>query len=195
MAATTTPMRRQIVTLIALAALSNSCDRPVTAHRDDGRIEVTSGETGAWTNEPTVQKNLATFDALDFDVYSHQKWDRLKESHAPDIIVTWPDGHETKGLDQHIEDLRYQFTFAPDSRVAAHPIKLGAGEWTSAVGVFEGTFTKPMTLPDGKVIAPTNKPFKLNMVTIGHWTEDGVMDHEWLVWDNAAFMKQIGVGQ
>jgi hypothetical protein len=33
------------------------------------------------------------------------------------------------------------------------------------------------------------------MVTIGHWTKDGVMDEEWLMWDNQAFMKQIGLAQ
>ena len=32
------------------------------------------------------------------------------------------------------------------------------------------------------------------MVTIGRW-ENGLMEEEWLFWDNAAFMKQIGAGQ
>jgi hypothetical protein len=32
------------------------------------------------------------------------------------------------------------------------------------------------------------------MAIIGHW-KDGVMDHEWLFWDNQDFMKQIGLGQ
>jgi hypothetical protein len=30
--------------------------------------------------------------------FSNQKRNRLHESHADDIVVTWPDGHETKGL-------------------------------------------------------------------------------------------------
>ena len=158
-------------------------------------LAVTSGAGGAWTNEPVVTKNLRNFDTLDFDVYTNQKWDRLKESHAQDIIVTWPDGHETRGLPQHIKDLQYMFSFAPDTRIKIHPIKMGVGEWTSVRGEMEGTFTKPMMLPDGKSIAPTNKPFKLGMVTIGHWTKAGVMDHEWLVWDNDAFNKQIGLAK
>src|SRR2546426_3966283 len=54
---------------------------------------------------PAIEANLKTFDVLDFDVFSNQKWDRLQESHAQDIIVTWPDGHETRGIDKHIEDL------------------------------------------------------------------------------------------
>jgi len=45
---------------------------------------------------PQVERNLKVFDVLDFDVFSNQRWDRLGESHAKDIVVTWPDGHETK---------------------------------------------------------------------------------------------------
>lgn len=32
----------------------------------------------------------------------------------------------------------------------------------------------------------------LSMVTIGH-CKQGVMDEEWLMWDNLAFMQQIGL--
>lgn len=33
------------------------------------------------------EKNLATFDDLDFNVYSNQKWDEPSKSHAADIVV------------------------------------------------------------------------------------------------------------
>jgi predicted ester cyclase len=141
---------------------------------------------------PAVEKNLKVFDTLDFDVFSNQKWDRLSESHRDDIVVTWPDGHETKGLDKHIEDLKTMFTFAPDTSIKEHPIRFGSGSWTTASGVMTGTFTKPMKLATGKSIAPTGKRFAIGMVTVGHWVDDK-MDHEWLFWDNADFMKQIGL--
>ena len=32
------------------------------------------------------------------------------------------------------------------------------------------------------------------MVTIGHW-RNGLMDEEWLFWDNLEFMKQIGLAK
>jgi hypothetical protein len=72
---------------------------------------------------PKVEKHLKTFDTLDFDVFSNQKWDRLHESHAKDIVVTWPDGHETTGIDKHIEDLKALFVFAPDIAIKTHPIR------------------------------------------------------------------------
>jgi hypothetical protein len=141
-----------------------------------------------------VEARLKTFDTLDFDVYSNQKWDRLKESHAPDIVVTWPDGRETKGLDKHIEDLKGQFVFAPDTKITAHPIRFGSGAWTSVSGVMTGTFTRPMPTPDGKTIPPTGKRFTIGMMTIAHW-KGGLMDHEWLMWDNQDFVKQIGLAK
>ena len=144
--------------------------------------------------DPAVEKNLKVFDTLDFDVFSNQKWDRLKESHAPGIVVTWPDGHETKGIERHIEDLKALFVFAPDLKIKVHPIRFGSGTWTAVTGVMSGTFTKPMTTPDGKSIPPTGKHFALSMVTIGHWKGD-TMDHEWLFWDNQDFMNQMGLGK
>jgi SnoaL-like polyketide cyclase len=143
---------------------------------------------------PAVEKNLKVFDTLDFDVFSNQKWDRLKESHAPNIVVTWPDGHETKGIEKHIEDLKALFVFAPDIKIKTHPIRFGSGTWTAVTGVMTGTFTKPMPTPDGKSIAPTGKRFAIGMATIGHW-KGSTMDHEWLFWDNQDFMQQIGLGK
>lgn len=146
-------------------------------------------------NDATIAKNLDTFDTLDFDVYTHQKWDRLGESHAKDILVHYPDGSTTKGLDAHIEALKPMFVFAPDTRIEQHPVKFGNGEWTGVIGVLQGTFTKPMPIGGGKTIAPTGKAYKLSMATIGHWTKAGVMDEEYLFWDNQDFMKQLGLGQ
>jgi len=33
------------------------------------------------------------------------------------------------------------------------------------------------------------------MATFGHWTDAGVMDHEWLFWDNQTYMKQLGLAK
>jgi predicted ester cyclase len=138
------------------------------------------------------ESNLATFDDLDFNVFTGQKWDELGRSHAQDILVHWPDGRTTEGIDVHIQDLQAMFVFAPDTRIEEHPIRIASGHWTAVMGIMEGTFTEPMPIGDGKTIAPTGKAFKLPMATIGRW-HDGKMDEEWLFWDNQAFMKQIGL--
>ncbi|QDK37549.1 ester cyclase [Bdellovibrio sp. NC01] len=145
--------------------------------------------------EKKVKERLATFDDLDFNVFSNQKWDELKRSHTQNVKVHWPDGHITEGIDRHIADLKYMFTYAPDTRIKEHPIKIGQGDWTAVYGIMEGTFTKPMTTPDGKVIQPTGKSFKLPMATIAHWTKDGNFDEEYLFWDNQTYMNQLGLGK
>ena len=162
-----------------------------------------SGDTASTAQSATsmndsakmIAQNLMKFDTLDFDVFSNQKWDRLKESHAQDITVSWPDGHDTHGLEKHIEDLKAMFVSMPDLSIKEHPIKIATGFWTAVVGRMTGTFSKPMPLGNGKSVPPNNKKVDLTMATIGHWTAAGVMDHEWLFWDNATFMKQLGLSQ
>ena len=144
------------------------------------------------SSNDTTASHLKTFDELDFDVFSNQKWDRLKESHAKDIKVFWPDGHVAIGIDTHIEDLKKLFVHAPDTRIKEHPIKFGSGNYTLVTGVFEGTFTKPMPIGNGKFIQPTGKAFKMPMATVGIW-KDGVMIEEHLFWDNQTYAKQIGL--
>jgi hypothetical protein len=139
-----------------------------------------------------VADHIATFDTLDYVVFTQQQWQRLHESHSNDVVVHWPDGHQTNGIEKHIEDLKAMFVYAPDTRIKVHTVKFGSGEWTAVIGIMEGTFTKPMPTPDGKTIQPTGKPFKITMCTVGHW-KDGVMNEEYLFWDNLAFMKQIGL--
>ncbi len=94
-------------------------------------------------SDDIVGAHLQTFDELDFDVFSHQQRGRLSESHAADIVVTWPDGHETKGLAKHIEDLKAMFVYAPDTRIEDHPIRFGRDDWTCVTGVMSGTFSRP----------------------------------------------------
>jgi predicted ester cyclase len=142
--------------------------------------------------QQTEKANLENFDDLDFNVFSGQKWDQLGKSHAQNVIVHWPDGRTTTGIDVHIEDLKAMFVYAPDTRIKEHPIRIASREWTAVTGVIEGTFTKPMPIGGGKTIAPTGKAFRLPMATIGRW-ENGVMAEEWLFWDNQSFMKQIGL--
>ena len=146
-------------------------------------------------HEPDLVKaHLAAFDDLDYNVFTNQKWSELHRSHAKDITVHWPDGHSTKGIEKHIEDLKAMFVWAPDTRIKEHPVKIAQGPWTAVIDVMEETFTQPMPAGEGKSIPPTGKVYKIQMATIGHW-KDGVMDEECLFWDNQEFMKQIGLGQ
>ncbi|MBS0216520.1 MAG: ester cyclase [Proteobacteria bacterium] len=160
---------------------------------------------GTKVNEPTphpagmpaaLARHLANFDDLDFHVYTGQQWENLHKSHGKNIVVHYPDGHTTKGIPDHIKELKFMWTFAPDNRITQHPIRFGTsdGEWTAVMGYIDGTFSKPMDLGGGKIIQPTGKTYHVQMTTLGHWTKDGTMDEEYLFWDNATLMQQIGAG-
>ena len=181
--------------LIVFSTFAGSKNEDGYSPEMQAKIEAMKKELKNYTDErATVGKNLKTFDELDFVVFSNQEWVRLHESHSKDVKVNWPDGHYTTGIERHIEDLKALFVYAPDTSIKVHPVKFGSGEWTSVIGVMTGTFTKPMPIGNGKFIQPTGKKFSINMCTVGHW-KDGVMIEEWLFWDNATYMKQIGVGQ
>jgi len=162
---------------------------------DDQDVQAMKAQLKSFIAErAATDSSLVKFDTLDFTVFSNQEWTRLHESHAKDIKVYWPDGHMTQGIEKHIEDLKAMFVYAPDTRIKQHPIRFGAGKFTAVTGVFEGTFTKPMPIGNGKFIQPTGKAFNMPMATIGIW-ENGVMVEEHLFWDNQTYMRQIGLAK
>ena len=185
------PSRRILIAAVAALSVA-ACQQQPSNSAPQSQAPLQPGEFGRAVEPGEPAQHVQTFDTLDFDVFSNQKWDRLSESHADDIIVSWPDGHDTHGIKQHIEDLKKLFVHAPDTAIKIHPIRIATGDWTAVTGVMTGTFTRPMPAGDGKVVQPTGKKFSVPMATIGHW-KNGKMDHEWLYWDNATYMTQLGI--
>jgi predicted ester cyclase len=179
-----------IVTGIVISVLTVAC-----SGRDADKGSTSQQSSALTDSAGAIAANLTKFDTLDFDVFSNQKWDRLRESHAADIIVSWPDGHDTHGIEKHIEDLKGMFVAIPDLRITEHPIRIANGHWTAVTGRMVGTFSKPMPMGNGKSAPPTGRKLDMTMATIGHWTDAGVMDHEWLFWDNQTYMKQLGLAK
>ncbi|MFY9749038.1 MAG: ester cyclase, partial [Methanoregula sp.] len=65
-------------------------------------------------------------------------------------------------------------------------------DYTCSVAEFTGTFKGPMTWPDGKVIPPTGKKFKVEFCTVAHW-KNGEITEEKLFYDKIGLMQQIGL--
>ena len=175
-------MKPLSLTLLASLALAVSagCVRTEPAANDNAQVDA----------------NLKRFDQLDFEAYSHRKdMELFKSLHCPDVKVVFPDGRVTIGIDAHVDDINnVLFNGTPDSRVTSHPIAFGSGDWTVATGVLEATFTEPIQLPDGQSIPPTGNAVKISMATIAKW-KDGCIAEEHLFWDNAEYMKQLGLAQ
>jgi len=185
-----------VAALVLVAALTfSSCTNNNVELQ--AKVDSLQNELKKFTDEKTLtEQRLLKFDTLDYEYYSNQKWDMFKHNHADNIKVYYPDGFITEGLyPQHIDMLTPMFVFAPDTKIEQHPVKFGSGDWTTVIGVMEGTFTKPMPIGNGKTIPPTGKKFKLSMATVAHWGPDGKMTEEYLFWDNQSFMKQIGLAK
>ena len=60
----------------ALAALAAMLLFTALARAEDAELQKYQAA------EKLANEHLATFDTLDFDVFTNQKWDRLKESHG-----------------------------------------------------------------------------------------------------------------
>ena len=57
------------------------------------------------TAESIASEHIQTFDNLDFDVFTNQKWDRLSESHSQDIVVHWPEDRKSTRLNSSHTDI------------------------------------------------------------------------------------------
>jgi predicted ester cyclase len=184
------------IALIATIATFTSCTSNGNTTDLQAKVDSLQNELKKVIDEKAItEQRLLSFDTLDYEFYSNQKWDKFNHSHADNIKVYYPDGTVTEGLyPNHIDMLTPMFAFAPDTKIKEHPVRFGNGDWTAVIGVMEGTFSKPMNIGNGKTIPPTGKKFKLSMSTIGHW-KDGKMIEEYLFWDNQSFMKQIGLAQ
>ena len=86
--------------------------------------ELKAADATAGTDDQLLQERLRRFDSLDFQFYSNQQWDSLAISHDENIKVYYPDGTTSTGLfPQHIDLIKGQFVFAPDTKIISHPVK------------------------------------------------------------------------
>ncbi len=76
------------------------------------------------------------------------------------------------------------FKIFPDNKAGNRPceVQFGQGDRTCPVADFTGTFKGPMTGPDGTVIQPTGKKFKVGFCTVAHW-KNGEIIEEILFYD------------
>ncbi len=105
----------------------------------------------------TAEENLALFDRLDFEAWNNRDWDLFRQLHADDVHVEGF-GQVTDGIDDHLAFAQAFIAQFPEAKVVAHPIRIGAGDWTAVTGL----------LNDGSTMA-----------TIARW-ENGRIAEEYL---------------
>ncbi len=96
-------------------------------------------EVGQVTAADTEQalRNLELFDQLDFEAWNNRDWDLFRQLHAENVKVGGF-GQQTEGIEDHLAWAQAFIAQVPDSKIDAHPIRIGAGEWTAVTGTSGG---------------------------------------------------------
>jgi SnoaL-like domain len=84
-----------------------------------------------------VTRNLELMDRLDFEGWNGRDWDLFSQLHGEEVIVVGF-GQATEGNAEHVAWAQAFIEENPDSMIEAHPIRIGAGDWTAVVGTFAG---------------------------------------------------------
>jgi predicted ester cyclase len=159
-------------------------------------VDTLGFDRGTGTGEPTsqVERHLRLMKSAD-DGFNAQDFSFFMDHrHHPDVVVHQFGSPDTKGVDPHRQIAEYMLATFPDLRVHNDPydIQFGQGEYSVAMGKLSGTFTAPMTLPDGTVVPATGKSFTTFFTTIARWRDDQMIE-EWVLYDMPDVMMQIGV--
>ncbi len=103
------------------------------------------------------------------EAWNAQDWETFDAYHDQDVVVYCPAANRRQ---------RWGCLTTAPSR--------------SFVTQMTGAFTGPLELPDGTRIEPTSKSFDVSFATIARW-RDGKIVEEYLKYDNASFMQQVGL--
>jgi long-subunit fatty acid transport protein len=119
----------------------------------------------------------------------------MNKTHHPDIIAhVMGIAKPIKGRKAHAAMIQQMISTFPDIRVHndPYPTQFGSGDWITVITRATGTFTGKMTLPNGKMIAPTGKAFDLDFSTTARWEGDELIE-EYVSVDPALRAQQIGL--
>ena len=129
------------------------------------------------------------------DAFNSRDSEGMKAVHHPDMIAHITGNPEPVfGEPSHAALMKQMFSIFPDVHVHndPYPVQFGSGDWITVICRATGTFTGQMTLPGGKIIAPTGKAFDLNFCTTARWNGDLLIE-EFVFWDSALQAQQIGI--
>jgi hypothetical protein len=92
-------------------------------------------------SDDQVQANLKAMDELDFVGWNNADWHGVfARYHTDDVYVDWKGQEPTRGIQEHIDAMKAFVESAGGTppQITSHPIAFGSGEWTCAIGEFEG---------------------------------------------------------
>jgi hypothetical protein len=128
------------------------------------------------------------------DAFNARDWEAVDAVHHPDMVAHITGLAEPiYGSEAHSAAMQQFLRSFPDMHVnTPYPIQFGDGDWITVVTNVTGTFAGAMTLPDGKVIAPTGNAFDLEFGQTTKWDGDRLIIIS-AFWDANLQAKQLGL--
>jgi SnoaL-like polyketide cyclase len=128
------------------------------------------------------------------DAFNARDWEAVDAVHHPEMVAHITGlAQPIYGRDAHSAAMQQFLRSFPDMHVnTPYPMQFGSGDWITVVTNVTGTFTGEMTLPDGKVIAPTGKAFDLEFGQTTKWDGDRLLVIS-AFWDAALQAQQLGL--
>ena len=128
------------------------------------------------------------------DAFNARDFEAVDAVHHPEMIAFITGLAEpVYGREAHAKAMQQFIRSFLDMHVdTPYPIQFGSGDWITVVTRTTGTFTGEMTLPNGKVIAPTGKAFDVEFGQTSKWDRDQLIRIS-AFWDSALQAKQLGL--
>ncbi len=139
-----------------------------------------------------VKQHLALCEKLNFEGANKHNEQIVRQIYDKNVLVRMSSGETITGIDQLLKFMMQMYKLAPDCKIVSHGIQFGSGDWTAVIQNMQGTFTGDLKTPDGKVIPPTGKEFKMEVLSLLKWKDNKIIE-ERDYWDEGTFNKQIGV--
>jgi len=149
---------------------------------------------GTTTNATGRTERLLELMKMGDDAFNARDFETVDTVHHPDMVAYIPGRAEPiYGSKAHSAAMQQFLRIFPDMHVnTPYPIQFGSGDWITVVTNATGTFTGEMTLPDGKVIAPTGKAFDLEFGQTTKWEGDRLIVI-CAFYDTALQQRQLGL--
>lgn len=109
------------------------------------------------------------------DAFNARDFAGVDQVHHPDMVAYMPgNAQPVYGREAHAAAMAQMLRTFPDLHVYndPYPIQFGGGDWITVVTHATGTFKGEMTLPDGRVAAPTGKAFDVEFGQTTKWEGD-----------------------
>jgi SnoaL-like polyketide cyclase len=128
------------------------------------------------------------------NAFNSRDFETVDTVHHPNMVAYVPESAEPiHGSIAHSAAMQQFLRSFSDMHVnIRYPIQFGSGDWITVITNATGTFTGEMTLPDGRVIAPTGKAFDLEFGQTTKWEGDRLIVIA-AFYDTALQAQQLGL--